>query len=145
MKNSFLIALIIAVVAGIALLFVMQFSSYFDTGHQRFTYSDIRGAAVYYKDKPYTLNFDQEAELLEAVNRTVPIVSASFEFPGKSTLPLSKIAIYLFNGNTIELFPRYDAGEEIIFEAPALAQGTFLKDTSGGSLRTMLLGTFDKS
>ncbi|MDP1836240.1 MAG: hypothetical protein Q8K75_10000 [Chlamydiales bacterium] len=140
-RNAIYAALVIIVLVGILLLR----SSVQIVPENRVTTllqpNDIRGMEIVYKNLPYTLNFDQQQEMLELINRCIPVgkISAS---PGG--LPyFKKIVVYLFGRPSIELNQVDFAENEFYFQAPGLNADGFLMDVSGGRMFQLVESAHD--
>lgn len=103
--------------------------------------NDIRGMEVVYKGLPYTLNFDQQQEMLELINRCIPVTKIS---ASPSLLPsFKKIVIYFFGKPTIELNQADFTENEFYFQAPGLSADGFLMDVSGGRMFQLVESAHD--
>ena len=104
--------------------------------------NDVRGIAVEHKNKLYTLNFEQQNELIGYLNKAIP-TSLEEEKGRKPSSDISKIVIYRFNKPDLVLTPiRYDKNN-LIFSSPEWNRDGFMKDVSGGNLQTLLSKTYD--
>lgn len=103
--------------------------------------NDIRGSAIVYKGKPYTLNFLQQTRFIDFLNRALAVGKIE---PSASTSshPFDRIVIYLFNGKEIELTPAGISDDNIYFSAPALQKNGYLQDVTQGRLLQLLKGTY---
>ncbi len=127
---------IIVVMVGLLLLraFVTVAPQQIDSG-----YLDpykIRGTELVFKGKPYTLNFEQQQEAVELINRCIPIG----KLRGSPIPPpgMDKIVVYLFDKKPVELTPINVSQDEFTFKAPALNSEGYLLDVSAGRLWRLL-------
>lgn len=144
MDNRSLIYMTIIVVIGILILLFINLSDVFRGKPSEETYikyNSVRGSAIEYKGKLYTLNFDQQNNLIQAINRSVRIV----ELPnGELVKPeFSKIIFYHFNAPDLTITPIAYTNENLIFAAPQLVKSDYLMELSRGELQKLLSQTYD--
>lgn len=143
MNNSTLIWLAgLGVLGIVVLLFINTIPMIWAPSSETYLkYNDIKGIAVEHKEKLYTLNFEQQNELIGYLNRSLPITDA--KVPNKKNkLDISKIVIYQFKGPDLILTPIEYKNNSLIFSAPGW-NTDLMKDTSGGSMQQLLSTTFD--
>lgn len=132
----------IAVFAILALfLLKLSPSSLSAVPEKYISHNDVRGSAIIYNDLPYTLNFEQQQNLIRYLNMAIPVGVKAFKI--NDNLPVKKIIIYRFNAPQIELsLITYD-GKDVIFSAPNWNPGGYLRDVSDGEFRKLLEGAHD--
>lgn len=103
--------------------------------------NDVRGAAVEYHQKLYTLNFEQQNELVDIINRSLKIA----DLPEIDEKPLiDKIIIYQFNDKPdIIINPIGYKSDDLIYSAPQLYKPGYLMEISEGGLKELLSETYD--
>lgn len=104
-------------------------------------FNEVRGVAVEHKDKLYTLNFNQQNDLIGYLNKSVPISTQVTE--EKPKLEVSKIVIYLFGSPDIEIIPIEYRNNDLIFSSPDWNRSGLMKDMSGGAMKKLLSQTYD--
>lgn len=102
---------------------------------------DVRGSAVVKQGYPYTLNFDQQTAMLEDFNQAIPVGEKPFKI--NPNMPYSKIVIYRFNANPIEITPIDFDGKDLIFSAPEWNKEGYMRDISEGALNRLLNKAYD--
>jgi len=140
MKNRTLFILIgIAVV--LSLLLVMQ--HFFSAMTQEESYVErrvdpnwVKGSALVQGDKPYTLNLDQQLELIRIINNA----EAPEKAPSPIKLPASKFVIYRFpKESEITISAQGAVDGKIVFQATGLESHLFI-EKSPGSLQKLIEG-----
>ncbi|MCE2983836.1 MAG: hypothetical protein LW832_09755 [Parachlamydia sp.] len=144
MSNKTLIYLTVIVLAGMLALFVINMQSFISGQPNDQTYllfNGVQGAAVLHKGSLYTLNFKQQNELIEIINRSVRLTDQPRN--NHADFPIEKIIIYRFkNQAPIEMKPVSVNKRNLIFSAPALSKD-YLMEISDGRLLKMLSQTYD--
>jgi hypothetical protein len=109
---------------------------------QFLSYNGVRGMATIYKDQPYTLNFQQQNEMIEILNSAIvanndilteKIETANFDF----------LQIYLFNAPGVLIKPIGYEKDELIFSTSAWNPQKNLRTMSNGRLRKLIAETYD--
>lgn len=146
MSNRTIIILTFVVLAGMAILFILNIQTALtgQTGLQTYVkYNNVRGIAVKQNQLLYTLNFSQQNELIRLLNQSIPVK----EIPGGQREPLSvqQIIIYQFEGKPdIILTPIAYVSDDLVFSAPGWSASGYLLDISHGQLKNLLLQTYDR-
>lgn len=107
-------------------------------------YNDVRGMAIEHHQKLYTLNFQQQNEVIGYINKSIPVPQSSVKNV-KSKLDYTKIIIYRFNAPDMILMPIEYNDNNLIFSNPELNPSGLMRDTSRGGLKNVLANTFDPS
>lgn len=98
--------------------------------------NNVWGIEVVYQGVPYTLNFTEQQDMLELINRSLAIGKLSAK---PTPLPgLDKISIYLFTGAQLDLWPVDFTEDNLYFHAPSLLKQGYLMDVSGGSFAELI-------
>lgn len=146
MNNQTLIWMTAAVVVGIAILLAINLNNHLrGTTQNHEVYikpGDVRGSAIEYKGKLFTLNFDQQNHLLDYLNAAVPVKKSDYQ-KAVNTTNISKILIYRFKEPDIEITPIGLEGKNLVFSAPAWNDSSYLLDLSGGQLNSLLQEAYD--
>jgi hypothetical protein len=142
MSNKTLFYFTIAVLFGIAALFAINLASIMTPTQPEpvLKYDFVRGMAAQHADKLYTLNFEQQNQFIEIINRAIPnkeIVGDVFKRPF-----IEKIVIYQFNEPNIEILPVAQVGQNLVLKING--KEGYLKDVSDGALKTLLFQTINR-
>jgi len=129
------IFLSIALVA-IAAAFFLNLSSKFNTeiANPILIQGDVEGMAVQYKGKLYTLNFRQQEQFIETINKSLPYIEKKVSNEG---LNFDKLVVYRFQKPEIALTPiGYEAGR-LVFSIPELHAG-YLEEATPGKIQNLI-------
>lgn len=106
-------------------------------------YNDVRGMAVVHQGIPYTLNFEQQNEVVEILNRSIPVDSNYLT--NTNTQPeFEKIVIYRFHKPDLELKSIAYVDGNYLFSAPEWQKTGYLREVTKGKLKALLSQTYDK-
>ena len=131
------------VLAAILVLFGFNLISMFWNPYPEtyIAHNQIRGMATQYHGKLYTLNFDQQNEVIDLLNKAVA-VTPDQQIEG--TKPeIEKLIIYRFNSSDIDVTPISLVNDQYILSVPAWKKDGYLKDVSSGELVKVLSNTYD--
>lgn len=106
-------------------------------------YNDVRGMAVVYQGIPYTLNFAQQNEVIETLNRSIP-VGPGYLTSTHTQPEFEKIVIYRFHKPDLELKSIAYVDGNYLFSAPEWQKTGYLRDVTKGKLETLLSQAYDK-
>lgn len=145
MNNKILIFMTALVLVGVGILLMINLKAIFQgkpLSQIYLNYNEVRGVAVQYKGKPYTLNFEQQNTFIDIVNRFIPIEKIESRSPQKPEF--EKIIVYQFNNKPDIIFtPVAYQNENLVFSVPVLQPQGYLKDVSEGKLSKLISETFD--
>lgn len=101
----------------------------------------VRGMAVEHHQLLYTLNFQQQNDVLDILNRAIPIT----DIKGNREEPLiEKIVIYLFDDQPdLILTPVAYVNDDLVFSNPDWNPDGYLMEVSAGRLHQLLSQTYD--
>lgn len=105
-------------------------------------FNDVRGMAVEHKQKLYTLNFEQQNEVIGHLNKSIP-VSNTIVTDMKPKLEISKIVVYRFGLPDLTIVPIEYSSNNLIFSSPDWNRDGLMKDVSLGALKNVLAQTYD--
>lgn len=105
-------------------------------------YNDVRGVAVEHKKKLYTLNFEQQNELIGFLNRSIPVGNAIVADKSPK-LEVTKIVIYRFGLADLIIVPIEYNNHHLLFSCFEWNPKGLMKDVSAGGLENLLAQTFD--
>ncbi|MBS4163969.1 Uncharacterized protein PRO82_001278 [Candidatus Protochlamydia amoebophila] len=145
MTNKTLVYLTFLVLIGMAILFALNMTSLLSGQPDNQTYlkyNQVKGIAVSHNKKLYTLNFKQQNDLIEILNRAVRVVGVK---PGKRQRPnIDQIIIYQFKDQPdIVITPIAYVDNNLVFSVPSWNKDTYLMDISDGRLLQLISQTFD--
>lgn len=143
MSNKTLIYLTIGVLVGMGLLLVINLLSILPStqGHpdQYLPVQEVRGSAVVYKDKAYTLNLEQQTELVSLLNQVRPATKKT----GMTPPDFQSIIIYRFKKPDLIITPIGYEGNTLLFESPEFGKDTLFEDSSAGRLKSLISTAHD--
>ncbi len=145
MTNRTLIYLTALVLIGMVTLFAINMTSILTGKPEDQTYlkyNHVRGMAVSHNQMLYTLNFKQQNDVIEILNRTVRVVGVK---PGKRQRPgIDKIIVYQFNDQPdLVITPIAYVDNNLVFSVPAWNPNGFFMEVSNGRLHQLLSQTYD--
>lgn len=105
-------------------------------------YNDVRGMAVEHKKKLYTLNFEQQNDVIGFLNKSIP-VGNSVAKDKSPKLEITKIVVYRFGKTDLVITPIEYNNHNLIFSSPDWNQDGLMKDVSKGGLEDLLAQTYD--
>lgn len=146
MKNRTLVYLTSFVILGMLVLLGLNMSSLM-TGHRVETYlkyNHVRGMAINHNELLYTLNFNQQNEVIEILNHSVRVVGVK---PGKRKKPdFEKIVVYQFDGKPdLIVKPIAYIGNNLVFSVAEWNPEGYLMEISEGKLQTLLSKSYDQT
>lgn len=145
MKNRTLITVTGLVILGMIILLALNMTSLL-TGKPKnrtyLQYNEVRGMAIGYHQLLYTLNFTQQNQVIDILNRSVKVIGVK---PGKRERPeVDKIVVYQFEGKPdLIITPVAYIDDNLVYSVPQWEREGFLMELSGGDLRDLLSTTFD--
>lgn len=145
MNNRILVALTSAVILGMLVLLALNMTSILTGqpgGQTYLRYNHVRGVAIQHNQLLYTLNFSQQNQVIDLLNRSIRVVGFK---PGKNEKPdFDQIIIYLFDGKPdVILTPVAYVDDNLVFTAPAWDKEGYLMELSEGDLKNLLSKTYD--
>lgn len=145
MSNRLLISMTLLVLLGMAILLGLNLTAIFSGNRPSNAYLDpnkVRGIAVRHNQLLYTLNFSQQNEVINFINRSNPIAEI---IPGKRQNPnVDKIIIYQFGGaEDLIITPIAYVNNNLIYSTPQWNPNGYLMDVSEGKLQKLLSQTYD--
>ncbi len=104
-------------------------------------FNDVRGMAMEHKGKLYTLNFDQQNELIGYFNKSIPVARKNAQ--NKPKLEISKIVVYRFGLADLTIIPIEYINNDLIFFSPDWNSTGLMQDVSHGGMKNILFNTYD--
>ena len=145
MSNRTLLVLTSLMFAGLVILVALNMTDILlgQSPNQFFIkYNDVRGMAVSHQQKTYTLNFQQQNQVIGFLNQATAL--DKLESDQHLSLDVQKLMIYQFNGKPdIILTPVADFENDLVFSVPVLVKNGYLMESSEGNLQTLLTQTYD--
>ena len=121
--------------------------------------NDVRGMAVLHKDKPYTLNFEQQNAMIKIFNSAIPVgkeLVTNYKVNVLNAPDIQKVIIYRFNGPDIEVIPVAYVNEteiktatpnqknfNMVFSVPEWNKKSLLEESTPGGFQNTLNLTYD--
>lgn len=107
MNSRITLYMTLAVVLGIIIILGINIADAFGiTPSKYISPNEVRGSAIEHHNTLYTLNFNQQNTLIEALNQSVPISVKEQELRKEATsFDFDKIIIYRFDAPDIEIYP----------------------------------------
>lgn len=104
-------------------------------------YNEVRGMAITRHKVLYTLNFEQQNEIVGILNQAIPINVIEGE---RTPANIEQLIIYQFQElPDIVLTPIGYVGKDMIFAAPQWTPNGYLKELSEGTLQKLLTESYD--
>lgn len=147
------------VLAGFAVILAMNAISMLGVAPSKYlSPNDVRGIAVEHKGILYTLNFSQQNELVEILNRLFPVgkdvvEKRKVDIPHKSEV--AKIIIYRFNAPDLDILPvayvskttsvmaKQDPNNiRMVLSVPEWNPNGLLEESSSDELQKLLSSTY---
>ncbi|MEI8125413.1 MAG: hypothetical protein WCG42_06640 [Parachlamydiaceae bacterium] len=150
----------IAVLGGFATILLMNVAAMLGVVPSRYiSPNDVRGMAVEHNQMLYTLNFEQQNELVDIFNHAIPVgkeVAAARSVTPKQTPDIQKIVIYRFSGPDIVITPvsyviksqsvTHSAELEqanLVFSVPEWNANGLLEEATSDKIQKILFTTYD--
>ena len=146
MSNRTLMWLTALVVLGMGVLLTLNLTrilmGHSDIPQVYLKFNEVRGMAVKHNGKLYTLNFNQQKNLINMINRMVPVIGIE---EGQRTKPdIEEIVVYQFgNQEDITITPVTYVDNDLIVSMTKWNPRGYLLDVSDGELRNLLNSTHD--
>ncbi len=103
--------------------------------------NNVLGMEIVFNGLPYTLNFQQQQEMTELINRSIPIGKLRdipTLFPG-----LDKVVVYQFGQQPVDMTPVDFDLREFFFRTTAWNVGGYLMDNSAGEMLRLVEAAHD--
>lgn len=147
MKNRTLVYLTSIVILGMLTLLALNMTSILtgkSTSQTYLKHNHVRGMAVKANQLLYTLNFKQQNQVIDILNRSVRVVGVK---PGKRQKPdIENIVIYQFDGKPdLIVNPIAYVDKNLVFSVPEWEKEGYLMELSEGSLHNLLSSSYDRS
>lgn len=147
-----------AVLGAFAVILLMNMAALVGIVPSRYiSPNDVRGIAVEHNGLLYTLNFEQQNELVDIFNRAIPLSKESAESRKAATekpSEVQKIIVYRFDAPDVEIIPVGNVSKSqsvtqtkenlnMVFSAPLWNDKGFLEESIGDELHKFLATTYD--
>lgn len=145
MKNQTVFTIALLAILGLGILFTINITAILrgkQTDEPYIKNESVRGMAIEYKKLLYTLNFNQQNEVVNILNRAVRVVGVK---PDKREKPeIDKIIIYQFNNKPdIVITPVAYINNNLVYSAPVWNVDSYLMELSDGTLQKLIAQTYD--
>jgi hypothetical protein len=133
-----------AMLVGMAIILMLNFSALLTPpkNERYLSYNGVRGMAVEHNRLLWTLNFEQQNQVIDFLNRCLPIGKNTSHLE-KRPLSIDRLVIYRFNAPDLFVTPVGYDGDNLIFQAQEWNPSGYLLDVSGGLFNTLLTQTYD--
>ena len=145
MNNRIVLFFTIAVLAGMGILLAINMSSILtgQPAHQTYLkYNNVRGMAVGHNQMLYTLNFKQQNDVIDILNRSVRVLEVK---PGKRQKPnIEKIVVYQFDHlPDLIITPIAYVDGNLVYSVPQWNEDGYMMELSDGDMQKLLTQTYD--
>ncbi len=131
---------------GIAILFIVNLFPMLGgpaVATNRLSPGEIRGMALMHDQLPWTLNFEQQNDVVSYLNTAIPIGKEKANID-QEKLPFTTLVIYFFNAPDLVLNPLGYSDNELIFSIPEWNKTGYIKDVSVGDFKKLLTNAYDQ-
>lgn len=104
--------------------------------------SDVRGIAVEHQGLNYTLNFEQQNEFIDSINKALPVGEGALSHRNPP-INFTKITVYRFNQPDLNFLPIEINNESLTFSVTGLTTPKLLMDVTAGRLSNLIASTYD--
>lgn len=148
-------AMIVTVLCGFTIILLMNMAALFGYIPPRYiSPNDVRGMAVEHDGHLYTLNFQQQNQLIDIFNRSKVIVAsdmANRKITPEKVPAIQKIIIYRFDAPNIDITPvgyvsktnTSGTGASLVFSTPDFASNALLEESTPDGAIHILLSSYD--
>lgn len=139
MSNRTLLFMTVAVLAGVALLLLLNLTKLFQTveSGQYISRMEIKGATLIRNQKNYTLNYEEQTELVSYINRALLVKKDEIAQQG-TPADFDKIILHRFSLPDLTIVPVKMIGNELVFTESTINPNGWFKDTTHGELKTLI-------
>jgi hypothetical protein len=143
-SNQTIVFMIFIVLSCISLILVLNVAEIFSSplNEKYIAYNDVRGVAVEKNNLLYTLNFDQQNQLIEYLNMAMPVGKTAL-MQTKTPLNFTKIIVYRFNKSDLIMTPLEINNQDLVFSIPDWNPNGYIKDITLGKLNALIAETSD--
>lgn|GEM_PF-1572896 len=113
------------------------------TSEEYIAQDHVEGMALVVNRLPYTLNFDQQKNVIDILNRALPVLDYR-STPQDPPLFFESIVIYRFDQKPITVKPLAWVNENLVFSVPEWSEG-YLMEVSKRELYEILNNAYDKN
>lgn len=144
MSNRVILYLTALVLIGMVILFSLNLVNIFSgqpNSQAYIKHNQVRGIAVKHNQLLYTLNFRQQNDLIDLINRSLP----TREMPNdtREDTPIAQIVVYLFGADDLVLSPVAYINDNLVYSTPQWNPNGYFMDLSNGTLKNLLSQTYD--
>lgn len=145
MNNRTVLFMTLAVLAGMAILFAINLQGILGgkaPSQPYLQYNDVRGIAVKHDGKLYTLNFDQQKQLIEMLNQSDKVERLGEG--SREAVNFEEIIIYRFESKPDWVVtPITYINNNLFYSMPEWNSKGYLMDVSEGKLKKLISQTYD--
>jgi hypothetical protein len=142
-NNQVMFYLSAVALAAIGFILVFNMSEIFSgpINETYLSFNDVEGMAIVHHGLPYTLNFKQQTQTIEYLNRALPVGKS--DIGDGEPLNFSKLVIYRFNKPALDAVLIGYENNNLIFSVPEWNPNGYIKDVSVGDFKNLLAQTYD--
>lgn len=143
-SNKIIFYLTCLVLVGIVIILALNFTEIFSSpkNEKYIAYNNVRGMAIEHRKLLYTLNFDQQNQVIDYINMSLPVGRVALT-QSKEPLNFTKIIIYRFNKPDLIMTPVEVGNQNIVFFIPEWNPDGYIKDVTLGKLNNLIASTYD--
>ena len=145
-SNRVIIYLTVLVLLGMGVLFFLNINNILTGRHSPETYislNDVSGVGVKHKGLIYTLNFNQQNDLLNMLNQSIQM--KTIEGGTRKSPSIEQIIIYRFEGKPpLILTPITYLDNNLVYSNQEWNPKGYLKEVSLGRFDKLLAETYDE-
>lgn len=134
----------IVVLFGMAIILLLNLTTLLSPPpiEKYLSFNGVRGMDIQHDNKLYTLNFEQQNQLIAYINESISVGGGT---PKSQAIPLNftKLAIYRFDKPDLVVNPIAYDGDDLVYQATEWNAQGYLKDTTQGSMKELIAGTYD--
>ena len=144
MSNRTLLILTVIVIIGMGVILALNVMPVFfqDAPPKYLTPGEIQGSAAQAGNAFYTLNFEQQNALIDAINASSKVETAQ-EGRKDTSFAIEKIDLYFFTGKTLSLKLSTTTDNELLFSADEPPMEGIFKENTKGALKKLLNQAID--
>lgn len=138
MKSNTVMTLAVLAIVAIAALMAINFAPKFSyqITNTAIPPMQIKGIDVVLKGTPYTLNYDQQKIVGDAIQNAKEVKKSDYP-TSKGPFSFDKIVIHRFDSSDVEVYPIQFAQYNLVFSAPVLGKEYYM-EVSGGALQKVI-------
>lgn len=145
MSNRTLTFLLAVVIVGMCALILLNMTGlYWNVPSEKFlSHNNVKGMDIVHSEKHYPLNFKQQNQVINILNRSVKIGHEAYFEGEEGDIEWDHLTIYQFEGPTLEVKPVAFLDRQLLFRVAQWNPEGLLRETGPGNLHPLLSQTYD--